>query len=70
MNTHFQPVRDVDQITLNDSDLASPTLNLLLWAIQPGVAKSAEFEEVLDRLCVQLPEYRVFRDKLIKGRAA
>jgi hypothetical protein len=67
----MNPHKSVSDITLNDTRLAVPVLDLIIWAATtPDVTKTSDFDEILDFLYSKSDHFRAARDEYILTRRA
>lgn len=64
------PLSNTRNILGPNPEHADALLEFLLWAVQPDTAKTSEYDEVLDEICVKLPEFRKWREEQLESRAA
>lgn len=66
----INPAGCTNEILENNPDLAVPLLDLLIWANQPKLGDSNEYDEILELLYAKTAASRKARAAYVAGRAA
>lgn len=66
----IRPQTRVQEILLNNPDLALPLFDVLVFMASPGSSESAEYDEMLDMVYVHTSDFRRHRTSYEKERAA